>query len=267
MDSHDSGQLSETAAEIYQRFFVPALFAGWPDPVLDAAKVVAGDRVLDVACGSGVLAGAAAIRAGDQERVSGVDINPGMLDVARALYPKIDWQQGAAEALPFEANHFDRVVSQFGLMFFEDRIRAISEMRRVCRPGGRVCVAVWGRLQDTPGYLAVAQLLHELFGAERARSIEVPYVLGERDELAGLFDRAGVRDYRIDTLTGQVRFDSIDAWVYTDIKGWTLADQLSESEYLRFRDHAHRALVAFQLEDGSVCFDAPAHLVSFSPDE
>jgi ubiquinone/menaquinone biosynthesis C-methylase UbiE len=87
-----------------------------------------------------------------------------MLAVARQRNPEITWQQGSAEALPFPDASFDAVVSQFGLMFFADRIRALSEMRRVLRPGGQMAVAVWASLQNTPAYEAVVRLLEQVAG-------------------------------------------------------------------------------------------------------
>ena len=144
MNDHEAGQLVASAAEVYEQFFVPALFAEWSAHVLAEASVQAGDNVLDVACGTGVLARAAADLVGRRGQVVGVDLNEGMLAVARAKAPQIRWHHGAAESLPFDDNSFDRVVSQFGLMFFADQQQALREMQRVVRENGRVAVAVWG---------------------------------------------------------------------------------------------------------------------------
>lgn len=264
MDQHVAGQLTENAAEIYQRFFVPALFADWPRQVLDAVEARPGERVLDVACGTGVLARAAAERVGPKGVVVGVDINDNMLEVARALQPAISWQSAAAESLPYTAGSFDRVVSQFGLMFFQHPVEAIREMCRVSRVGGRICIAVWAALEETPGYQAMAALLTRLFGAELADSIAVPYSLGDRRRLASLFSRAGVAPLSIDTLPGKARFDSLEEWIYTDIRGWTLADVLSDADYEKLQRHAPEVLSRFVRADGRVEFDAPAHLVTIA---
>jgi ubiquinone/menaquinone biosynthesis C-methylase UbiE len=135
MNEHEKGQVAASAAEIYEQFFVPALFAEWPERILQAANVQTGDSLLDVACGTGVLAQEAADLVGTNGSVVGVDINEGMLAVARQKAPNITWKVGPAEALPFSSNTFDRVVSQFALMFFEDQAKAIAEMGRVVRPG------------------------------------------------------------------------------------------------------------------------------------
>lgn len=261
MEDAQTGQVVATAAEVYDEFFLPALFEQWADQVCDAAMVGAGHSVLDVACGTGVLARAARQRVGPTGQVVGVDINDGMLAVARRNDPAIDWQQGAAEKLGFDDDSFDAVVCQFGLMFFADRVAALGEMRRVARPGGRVVVAVWTGLDEVPGYAAMVELLDELFGSATAGGLRAPYALGDRDELVELFSTAGL-DASVDTSHGTARFPSIDAWVHTDIKGWTLADSIDDDEYERLLVAARQRLIPFVQPDGTVAFDHPAHLVT-----
>jgi ubiquinone/menaquinone biosynthesis C-methylase UbiE len=262
MNEHERGQVAASAADIYEQFFVPALFVEWPAQVLQAADVKSGHTVLDVACGTGILAREATEIVGPRGSVTGVDINEGMLDVARRKSTNISWKVGPAEALPFETDFFDRVVSQFGLMFFEDPVRAIREMGRVVRPGGKIAVAVWDSLAATPGYAMVAEILAELFGSEAARSIEAPYALGDPQVLTALFAQAGMANVQIQTLTGTARFASIESWIYTDIKGWTLADVIDDEGYERLKQYAPERLSRFVQADGSVAFDAPAHIVS-----
>lgn len=264
MTEHDTGQVAVSAAEIYESFFVPALFTEWPARVLAAAGVDAGDKVLDVACGTGVLARTALERVGASGTVAGVDMNAGMLAVARKQSTAVTWHQGDACALPFADNEFDRVASQFGLMFFPDRPRALQEMRRVTRDGGRIAVAVWGSLADTSGYAAMAALLLDLFGADVANSLAAPYALGDRDVLASLCAEAGIHAAHIETIVGQARFASLDAWLYTDIRGWTLADVIDDVDYARLSTAAHERLTSFVNDDGSVSFATPAHIVSFT---
>lgn len=260
MESAERGQVTDSAADVYEAFFVPALFAAWSGPVADAAGIRPGQRVLDVACGTGVLARAALERVGENGSVTGLDVNPGMLAVARARAAEIDWRQGRAEDLPFDDDAFDAVVSQFGLMFFEDRAAALAEMARVLSPGGTIAVAVWDTLENTPGYRAMSALLLRLFGPETARSLEAPYALGDRDELQGLFTRAGLPGSEIRTLPGRARFASIEAWVHTDIRGWTLADAIDDEQYRSLLSEAQRDLAPFADETGAVAFDAPAHI-------
>src|SRR5688572_11518476 len=125
------------AASAYEQPFVPALFQQWAPRIAVAARLQPGQRVLDVACGTGVLAREATSRVGPAGFVAGVDSNRGMVTVASRLEPRVQWRLGTAETLPFPDASFDAVLSQFGLMFFSDRARALREMLRVLVPGGQ----------------------------------------------------------------------------------------------------------------------------------
>src|SRR5215207_8528279 len=179
MDDTSTGQVTRSAADVYEEFFVPALFQDWTARVADAARLAPGQRVLDVASGTGALTCEAAQRVGLGGSVTGLDRNEGMLAVARRKAPNIEWRQGLAESLPFANATFDAVISQFGLMFFEDRIAALREMWRVLRPGGRLAVAVWDALDHSPGYAAMTVLLQRLFGSRIADELHAPFVLGD----------------------------------------------------------------------------------------
>jgi SAM-dependent methyltransferase len=256
-----TGQVAGDAARVYEAFFVPSLFGQWGDGMMEAAGVAPGHRVLDVGCGTGVLARAAAERT-DPGLVTGIDINDGMLAVAREAAPDVTWQTGRAEDLPFAADAYDAVVSQFGLMFFQDREKAIAEMLRVLRPGGRLAVAVWDSLENTPGYEKAAALLHRLFGAEAADSLRVPYCLGDAEALTTLFTDAGVPGAVVTRHDGTARFDSIASWMHTDVKGWTLADVLDDAQFAELLAAAETELAEFVTEEGTVAFPAPALVVT-----
>lgn len=262
MGEHHTGQIASSAAKVYADFFVPALFGQWPDQVLEATGVGAGHQLLDVACGTGVLANAAAKITGPQGAVSGVDINPDMLAMARRQADHIQWYQAPAEQLPFDDHSYDRVICQFGLMFFDDKPRALREMQRVTRPGGRLGVAVWARLDDTPGYAMVKTMLTDLFDAETAASVQAPFSLGDKKELLELFEDAGLPHPEIHTLSGTARFASLDDWLYTEIRGWTLADVIDDADYARLQQAAPDYLSEFVRSDGSVLFELPAHVAT-----
>lgn len=256
-------EVERNPAEVYDALFVPALFAQWGPRVAAAAAIRKGDRVLDVGCGTGVLACAAAERVGPQGRVVGIDPNEQMLAVARRKPFRVVWQTGRAEALPFENSSFDAVVSQFAIMFFESRREALAEMLRVLRPGGRLAVAAFDSLERVPGYFALTGLLGELFGTDIARRMEAPFALGNRDELVCMLAEAGVRDPKVETLDGTVQFASIDAMVSTERACvWTLGGLLDESQFATLRRRAQSVLHPFVGSDGSVRFDCPAHVVT-----
>src|SRR5688572_25313586 len=180
------------AASIYQDQIVPALMEEWAPRVADAAAIRPGQRVLDVACGTGVLTRAAAGLAGPTGAVTGLDLSPRMLAVAESLSPNLTWRQGSADALPFPDETYDAVVSQFGLMFFPDPPSALREMMRVLVPGGRLAVAVWASLTDTPAYAAEVALVERLAGTAAAAPLRAPFVLGDAERLAAHFHAAGI---------------------------------------------------------------------------
>ena len=254
----DAGQVIASAAEVYEEFFLPALFAPWAPRLVAAAKLGAGMRVIDVACGTGVLAIEAAEVVGATGAVTGVDLNPGMLAVARRKAPGIGWTEARAEALPFSNGSFDAALSQFGLMFFADREAAIHEMCRVLRPGGALAIAVWDSLDRTPGYAAVVRLLARLFGDEIADLLRSPYALGNLEAMGALLSSAGVGRPRVSRVGGEAQFPSIRAWMHTDVRGWTLADKLDDRQYELLVSEAENELRRFVKPDGSVRFEHPA---------
>jgi len=250
------------AAEGYERLLVPALFACWPGIVLDAANVTAGEAVLDVACGTGVLARAAVARVGETGSVSGVDPGAGMLTVAEQLQPSVDWHLGVAESLPFDDDTFDVVASQFGFMFFADKPTAAREMLRVTKPGGRIAVAVWDGLEQNPAYAAEVALLERLAGPAAADCVRAPFALGDPDRLAAPFAECA-DDVTVTTHSGPGHFPNLTAMLEADVRGWLpiLGIDLDESLIERILVEADAALADYVQPDGSVAFHTSAHVL------
>ncbi|MFW5877029.1 MAG: methyltransferase domain-containing protein [Myxococcota bacterium] len=231
--------------------------------ITDVAEVTRGQRVLDVACGTGVLACAAAHRVGSEGSVVGLDPNEAMLAVARRKPTHVEWRAGAAEALPFEDGVFDRVVSQFGFMFFEDKRAALGEAMRVLRPGGRLAFAVCDGLDHSPGYAVFTELLHRLFGPEVAQAFRAPFTLGDRDRLRALCDEAGITGAKVERHDGTVRFDSIASLVSTERAcAWTLGGVLDDAQFQRLLDAAEESLRPFATASGTLEFVMPALILT-----
>jgi len=189
--------------------------------------------------------------------VQGVDVNEAMLEVARALRPDLVWTQGPAEELPVPSRSQDRVLSQFALMFFADQRAAVEEMARVLRPGGRVCVATWAEVDASPGYAAMVTLIRRLFGDEPAEALLAPFSVGTgerlRRALATVFP-----DVKVRRVEGVARFPSLDDWVHTDVRAWTLRDMIDVAQLERLQGEARLVLGGFCDERGAVAFPAPA---------
>lgn len=256
-------EAAKSPAEIYDALFVPALFQQWGEIVASEARIEPGDRVIDVACGTGVLALAALNRAGPTGKVTGLDPNPDMLGVARRKTSRIDWRDGRAEELPFPDRSFDAAVSQFGLMFFAERAKGLREMMRVLKPGGRLAVAVCGSLARSPGYDALAALLERLFGNRIADAFRAPFVLGDPEILRSLCAEAGIKPAAIAEHAGKVRFASIASLISTERACvWTLGGLLDDAQFTRLLSEAEKSLQPFRGADGSVVFDMPALIIT-----
>jgi SAM-dependent methyltransferase len=263
MAMHETAIAARSPAQVYEAFFVPALFQPWGRVIADMAGVAPGHRVLDVACGTGVLACAAAERAGPSGVVIGLDPNDDMLAVAHGKSARIEWRKGRAESLPFAEASFDRVASQFGLMFFEDKAAGLREMMRVLRPGGRLAVAVCDALDHSPGYAVLAELLQRLSGATVADAFRAPFALGERHALRGLCGQAGLPSAQVMRAEGTVRFGSIAALVATERACvWTLGGLLDDRQFDRLLEEANESLQPFVSVDGDVAFSMPALVIT-----
>jgi ubiquinone/menaquinone biosynthesis C-methylase UbiE len=205
-----------TAPENYERYFVPAIGQPLADALVDIAAVRPGQRVLDVACGTGIAARVAAERVGRDGLVAGADINPGMLAVARSTTDgmPITWHEAAADARPFPDGTFDLVLCQLGLQFFPDRLGALRDMRRVLAPSGRAQVLVPGPAPEIFTILEEALASH--FTPEVAAFVQVVFSLHDPDELRGLMADAGFRrpDARAHTRTLQLPSPEEFLWQY-----------------------------------------------------
>ncbi len=252
------------AANAYEALMVPALFGQWASRVADAAQIRPGQRVLDVACGTGVLAREVASRTGATGLVAGLDPSPGMLEVAKRLAPTVEWRQGVAESLPFPDRSVDVVVSQFGLMFCGDRRQALREMLRVLVPQGRFAVAVWDSLDSIPAYATEVALLERVAGRQAADALRAPFALGERNDLAASFRDAGVASVEVATGHGRAQFPSARVMVEADLRGWlpVMGVVLPEDRIARILEEAAHVLEAYVRTDGTVAFDTSAHIVT-----
>jgi len=195
MSQQERWQLSGSGAASYERFQVPSVFEPLARIFLDRVPLEPGSRLLDVACGTGIVARLAAPMIGAAGRVVGVDLNADMIAIAEQQAPSdaaaIEWRQGDAASLPFGDGEFDLVLCQQGLQFIPDKEQALDEMHRVLAPGGRLGICVWRAIEHSPYMKASADALVPHVGAKSASRLHAPFALGDAEMLRGLIAGAG----------------------------------------------------------------------------
>jgi ubiquinone/menaquinone biosynthesis C-methylase UbiE len=204
-------QLEGSAAELYQRYLVPAITTKWADDLVHRAQLCTGEDVLDVACGTGVVARLAA-RKVTPGHVTGLDLNSGMLAVARNVSngrEAISWKAGSALDLPFPSGHFDVFLCQLGLQFFPDQPKALREMRRVVLDSGRVALSVYSPIERTPGANAFVRALDELLGPEASRIKRGEHSFASPAQLEKLLRDAGFGAVVVHTVVQTIVFPSV----------------------------------------------------------
>lgn len=255
-------QLSLAAAEAYESKFVPALFGEWAPLVIDAAGVTTGQEVLDVACGTGVVATAAADRVGATGRVVAVDINEAMLTVARRLSPSVEWRAADAGRLPFPDSSFDAVLCQAALMFFPDPARALREMSRVVRDTGSVAVQVWASLDSQPAYGPFVAAAARHAGPEAVDLLGSYWTMGHLGRLGELFAKAGMRLTATKSHIGTARFASIDELVKIEVESTPLVDRIGDDTYAAILADARHALARFTTPEGKAEVPIVGHILT-----
>jgi ubiquinone/menaquinone biosynthesis C-methylase UbiE len=195
--------VATTFTEIYERALVGPLFRPFAEQLVARIAPLRDDSVIDVACGTGIVARIMRERLGGDARIVGVDLAPAMLAVARAVDQTIDWRQGNATALPVDAGeHFTVVTCHQGLQFMPDKPAVIREMRRVLAPGGRVAIATWSSLADLPGMRDLNAVVERHVGP----IVDSRHSFGDAEALTRLLAEGGFRDVHAQTLAHDVQF-------------------------------------------------------------
>ncbi|MEX0340504.1 MAG: methyltransferase domain-containing protein [Arenibacterium sp.] len=248
----------------YEALFVPALFGVWTKHLIKTAKIEAGQTVLDVACGTGVLARDVLAALGERSHVTGVDPTPGMLAVAKEIEPNINWVSGTAEEIPLADQSFDTVLSQFGMMFFQDKTQACREMYRVLKPGGILVLAVWNSTTENRAYQDMIALMSAEVGDAAANAVRLPFSLGDASGVIDALSASGFADITAATLAETARFPSTRTMVEAELRGWLpLFDiYLSEPEIARVLAASDTALAAHATPTGEAVFTTSAHIIS-----
>ena len=227
MSAQPEWQFVGSVPENYERYLVPSIFGPWAKDLVEIAQLQAGERVLDVACGTGIVARTAALILGSGGRAIGLDLSAPMLAVARSAAAaeglSIDWQEGSAVKLPLTDAACDVVLCQQGLQFFPDRPAVLREMHRVLRSGGRLVLSVWTGIDRSPGFAALAEALkHRISSEAGALMTSGPFGLSRAEELQSLVAKANFRDVNIGTAAKMLQYPSARDFVLRYVAGSAL---------------------------------------------
>jgi SAM-dependent methyltransferase len=228
---HFDESLAATAPENYEHFFVPVIGRPLADDLIDVAALHAGERVLDVGCGTGVVTRLAAERVGPDGAVAGLDVNPGMLAVARSVTPpdlQIEWHQASAESMPLPDGAFDVVLCQISLQFVPDRPQALREMHRVLKPGGRLVITVPG--PAGPIFEILADAMGRHIAPQAAGFVRAVFSIDDEAELEGLLIGAGFQDVSAAAETRDLPLPAPRDFLWQYVSGTPLAAAVANAE-------------------------------------
>lgn len=250
-------QLADSAADAYERYLVPVIFTELAERLVTAAAVAPGERVLDAACGTGVVARAASRRVGASGKVTAVDVNPDMLSTARRVAATdIEFVQADITALPFEDDTFDVALCEEALQFVADPTAVLRELARVTVPDGRLGVSVFRGLDRHEVYATFARVLGEHAGPDAETMMRSPFAFGDAERLRAVAGDAGLVDVDIRIGVGSERFASIEEFVRQEAASSPLAGPLAAVDPDRraaLVDDLTAAL-ADHLDDGGLVF-------------
>jgi ubiquinone/menaquinone biosynthesis C-methylase UbiE len=206
--------------DIFERLLVPAIFERYARDLVERARPFGpSDRILDLGCGTGIVARILRDRLGSAARITGLDVNAPMLEKARTIAPDITWVEGNAAALPFPDRSFEVVLAQQVLQFVPDRAAAARELRRVLVPGGRLVASTWRPRREQPLYDALGQIAEKHLGPGNDKRWGL-----DGDELHALLGDAGMVDIRHDTVSLEEHYAAFPVAATLGGAGYTNVD-------------------------------------------
>lgn len=263
---HFTPDITDDLVRVQEQYLVPAIYAQWANRVAEISEIEIGQEVLDVACGTGTLARAVRLETGLRGKIIGLDLSEKMLESAHRQSSGIEWQLGDATNMPFEKNRFDRVMCQFSLMFIANRVGAIKEMLRVCKPDGLVVAATWGELHHGGAYDTLIQLVAKLRGAQAAANMSSPWALGKPGVLDALLLTSGINEYECHERFGKASYPSIRAFLESHLRLAGEYDNMDADEFQELWDAANLQLRPFLGSGGQLIAQLNANIFVIRPD-
>ncbi|MBK5289859.1 MAG: class I SAM-dependent methyltransferase [Acidimicrobiia bacterium] len=262
--------MSTDPIKVYDDVLVPRLLEPWVAALLDRLALARNEALIDVATGPGTVTRAAAERVGPGGAVTGCDVSAEMLAVAAdkplpAGSAAIEYEVCSAETLTAADRSFDVLTCQQGLQFFPDRAGALAEMHRVLRPGGRLGLAVWCDVDQSPPFAAVATAVDRVLGAGAGVAYRGgPWGLADPELLVALVRGAGFRSVRVEREVVPVVFERGASQLLSTLVCTPVAAQIAELDSRnrrRLYDQCRRALRPFTV-DGAVVSETASHIVT-----
>jgi ubiquinone/menaquinone biosynthesis C-methylase UbiE len=225
---YSGGDIAQNLGENYERYLVPTIFGPWAIDLVTLAKPQPGERILDAACGTGAVAREAALVIGEAGTVIGLDLNPGMLNIARSYDPQgfVQWKEGSVQTMPFPDEAFSLVLCQQGMQYFPDRGASLREMHRVLVSGGHLVLSIWRAIERSPGFLALSQALAKHISPEVG--ILPPFALGDATGLTSEVATAGFHEVTTQMLSKILRYSSLEEFVRTYLISTPLASLVAQ---------------------------------------
>lgn len=258
MGEKEPWYFDQNPSELYERFLVPSKFLPWAEDLVELSEPGSGDKILDVACGTGTVTQLLPPIVGTSGRVAGLDFNAGRLDVAKKL-PRpagceIEWVEGDAGDLPFQDSTFDFVFCQQGLQFFPDKSAALNEMHRVLVTDGKLILGVWRSQEHQPGGNAMTEALVRHISAEAGAIRREPFGFGDAEVIRSLVTGAGFRNVEVRPTVKKVYFPSAEAFTKRYISARTPINQMVAAASQEQRDavvnDVNTALAKYEMDNG-----------------
>jgi SAM-dependent methyltransferase len=199
-----------------------------------AGRLVVGDKaeVLELACGTGILTSELLSMIEPRVRLMATDLNEPMLAVAQQKIHdrRIEWHQADASSLPFEAGRFDAVIAQLGIQFFADKVAAVTEARRVLRPGGVFLFSTWGGPQRNPLAHIAQQTAEACFPGDTPTFYHLPWSYGDTRQIESDLRAGGFRHVSIQPVSLVGRAPSADHAAMGIVQGTPMANAITERQ-------------------------------------
>ncbi|HKE13888.1 MAG TPA: methyltransferase domain-containing protein [Kofleriaceae bacterium] len=217
-ESPKSGwQVSGNAPVAWQKYMIPACAEPFARNLVERVGLRRGQRVLDAGCGTGVVARMAVCEVRWHGKVTGLDLNSLMLDVARQasvfVHPEIEWVEGDMQKMPLPDASFDAVLCQWVLQYVPDRAAAVREMHRVLAPGGRLALSVFRGIEVNPGWVALQEALDVHVSQEAGDIFRSIFQMKDGEELRTLATGAGFHEVQVESHSEVCRYPGVAEFV------------------------------------------------------